>query len=327
MTFPTPTRGPGNRFTVEQVRAWNLAGEKALVEHTKSTPTRDRSVWHAKNTTGAALTAGQVVEVYQVPMLYTLTNRTAQPILGIRAAVATSRLRNAAVIVEPGADNKWVGFVTHGIVAAQVTGTGQVAVYDLDERRFKAAPAGGFELITPTAGVNLDRLRLRCVGKAVEDLLPATEGPVDVWENGASIGEIQAVNDWFGGGTITAGKNVGCEYVDEEQKWRIIGAECEDDSAAPGVLFTSPAVYTVDLGYPPKSSHKIDVPDISFDVSTMALAQQWGFNPSKPGYAASDPLLLIVEPYDGGYFLHVHCINPAAKIGGEISYCLVSTAA
>lgn len=67
------------------------------------------------------------------------------------------------------------------------------------------------------------------IGKTDGTITPDTSGTVSVWRDGSDTGEdITAWLDWMTDQNISADKEVLCAYFNDESKWRIIGAECED---------------------------------------------------------------------------------------------------
>lgn len=68
------------------------------------------------------------------------------------------------------------------------------------------------------------------IGKADADIAADGTGTISIWRDGADTGDnIEDVElDWMHGGTkVSLGKEVLIAYFPKEQKWRIIGAECE----------------------------------------------------------------------------------------------------
>lgn len=68
------------------------------------------------------------------------------------------------------------------------------------------------------------------IGKADSDITYGSYGTVSIWRNGADTTEnIENVYlDWMHGDeNVSAGKEVLIQYFADEDRWRIIGAECE----------------------------------------------------------------------------------------------------
>jgi hypothetical protein len=73
------------------------------------------------------------------------------------------------------------------------------------------------------------------IGKTDGIISSDASGTVSVWRDGSDTGEdITAWLDWMTDQNISADKEVLCAYFNDESKWRIVGAECED--AAPDIF-------------------------------------------------------------------------------------------
>jgi hypothetical protein len=72
------------------------------------------------------------------------------------------------------------------------------------------------------------------IGKANADITTGTVGTITIWRRNATntlpvatTETVDAYLDWLSTETITSGKMVLIQFFDDENAWRIVGAECE----------------------------------------------------------------------------------------------------
>lgn len=71
------------------------------------------------------------------------------------------------------------------------------------------------------------------IGKANADITDGNAGTITIWRRdgatapAATTETVDAYLDWLSTETISAGKMVLVQFFDDENAWRIVGAECE----------------------------------------------------------------------------------------------------
>lgn len=72
------------------------------------------------------------------------------------------------------------------------------------------------------------------IGKANADITTGTVGTITIWRRNATntlpvatTETVDAYLDWLSTETISSGKMVLIQFFDDENAWRIVGAECE----------------------------------------------------------------------------------------------------
>lgn len=186
-----------------------------------------------KNTTGSTLSAGAVLE---------LTTSVATP---TRYAIVLNGIARAgvdppcAVLLDDAANNEIVDATTSGVCVANVD------IIDADNTHARVVPGstqlrgdfGGWaRILHKPSGTGVktcvvavgDTRTVRRKARATTTITDGSTGSADVFINAAARGNVTVHFNWMtGSGNIASGTDMLIEYFHDEDKWVVVGAECE----------------------------------------------------------------------------------------------------
>ena len=191
-------------------------------------------VLYIKNATGGTLSAGAVVEI---------TSAVVSPL--VRYQIVLNGITRAgvdppcAVLLEDAASDAIVEAVSVGIAVADVD------IIDSDNTHARVVPGttqlrgdfGGWaRILHKPSGTGVktcvvavgDTRTVRRKARATTTITDGSTGSADVFINAAARGNVTVHFNWMtGSGNIASGSDLLIEYFHDEDKWIVVGAECE----------------------------------------------------------------------------------------------------
>lgn len=195
-----------------------------------------------KNTTGATVGKNEVV-VLSTPRFSPGDNLSAflsHKVFNATLPTTTSR-GSIGVMLERTANNAIGYAAVSGIIPVKVEivhAAHDRADFTNTVANLKSGFSGSAEMLWKEAGTGVKWAIIRwpitdhavILGTANADILINTGGLISVYRDGADSGadETAWLNWMHGGQQVSSGKQVKAEWIKDQRKWIITGAECED---------------------------------------------------------------------------------------------------